>query len=169
MSHVERETQGSGTQHGRSRNMVWARFSMALGDRGLKLMGKLNVPVYRLTGGRIGGRVGTAPVLLLTSIGRKSGEPRTAPVLYMPDGDRFIVIGTNAGNPRPPAWSLNLVANPEAEVQVGRRRIPVTARVAEGNERETLWRRMNDEWYEGFDTYAAKLTREIRVFILEPR
>lgn len=142
---------------------------MALGDRGLKWMGKLNVPVYRLTGGRIGGKVGTAPVLLLTSIGRKSGEPRTAPVLYMPDGDRYIVIGTNAGNARPPAWSFNLVANPEAEVQVGRRRLAVKARVAEGAEREELWRRMNEDWYEGFDTYAAKLRREIRLFVLEPR
>lgn len=153
----------------RGRNRLWAKFSMALGDRGLKLTGKLNVPVYRLTGGRLGGKVGTAPVLLLTTIGRKSGQERTAPVLYMPDGDRFIVIGTNAGNPRPPAWSLNLVANPEATVEVGRRRIPVAARVAEGAEREDLWRRMNDEVYDGFDLYAAKLSREIRVFVLEPR
>lgn len=163
------ERKRGGEQGRRGRNWFWTRFSMALGDRGLKCMGKLNAPIYRLTGGRIGGRVGTAPVLLLTSIGRRSGEPRTAPVLYMPDGDRFIVIGTNAGNPRPPAWSLNLVANPEAEVQVGRRRIPVIARVAEGQERESLWQRMNQDWYEGFDTYAAKLTREIRLFVLEPR
>lgn len=142
---------------------------MALGDRGLRWMGKLNVPVYRLTGGRLMGKVGTAPVLLLTAIGRKSGEKRTAPVLYMPDGDRFIVINTNAGNTRPPAWSFNLLANPDAEVQVGRRRIPITARVAEGAERQQLWRRMNADWYEGFDTYAEKLDREIHVFVLEPR
>ena len=132
-------------------------------------MGKLNVPVYRLTGGRLMGKVGTAPVLLLTSIGRKSGQERTAPVLYMPDGGRFIVIGTNAGNARPPAWSFNLVANPDAEVQVGSRRMAITARVAEGAEREDLWRRMNEDIYEGFDTYAEKLDREIRLFVLEPR
>lgn len=144
-------------------------FSMALGDRGLRWIGKLNVPVYRLTGGRLMGRVGTAPVLLLTSIGRKSGQPRTAPVLYMPDGDRFVVINTNAGNKRPPAWSFNLLANPAAEIQVGRRRIPITARVAEGEERARLWQRMNTDWYEGFDTYAEKLDRDIHVFVLEPR
>lgn len=132
-------------------------------------MGKLNVPVYRLTGGRLMGKVGTAPVLLLASIGRKSGQERVAPVVYMPDGDRFIVIGTNAGNARPPAWSFNLVANPEAKIEVGSRSIPITARVAEGDERAELWRRMNEDWYEGFDTYAEKLDREIRLFVLEPR
>lgn len=153
----------------KGRNRFWTLFSMALGDRGLRWMGKLNVPVYRLTGGRLMGKVGTAPVLLLTSIGRKSGQERVAPVVYMPDGDRFIVIGTNAGNARPPAWSFNLVANPDATVEVGRRRIPVTARVAEDEERAELWRRMNEDWYEGFDTYAEKLTREIRLFVLEPR
>lgn len=142
---------------------------MALGDRGLKLMGKLNVPVYRLTGGRLMGRVGSGPVLLLTSLGRKSGQERTAPVLYMPHGESFVIIGTNAGNARPPGWSFNLVANPEAKVEVGRRKIQVRARVAEGTEREELWQRMNSEYYEGFDTYAEKLTREIRLFVLEPR
>ena len=131
-------------------------------------MGKLNVPVYRLSGGRIGGKVGNGPVLLLTTIGRKSGQQRTAPVLYLADGERFVVINTNAGNEKTPAWSLNLRANPEAEVEVGRRRVPVRARLAEGEERADLWRR-HMEQYEGWDFYESHLDREVGVFVLEPR
>jgi deazaflavin-dependent oxidoreductase (nitroreductase family) len=146
----------------------WARFSNSLGATGLRLVGKLNAPVYRLTRGRVGGKLGKAPILLLTTTGRKSGEPRTAPVLYLADGDRFVVINTNAGNAKTPAWSLNLRANPEAEVEVGRRRVEVRARLAEGDERAELWRR-HMEQYSGWEFYESKLDREIGVFVLEPR
>ena len=132
------------------------------------MVGKLNAPVYRLTRGRVGGKLGKAPILLLTTTGRKSGEPRTAPVLYLADGDRFVVINTNAGNAKTPAWSLNLRANPEAEVEVGRRRVAVRARLAEGEERADLWRR-HMEQYSGWDFYESKLDREVGVFVLEPR
>jgi deazaflavin-dependent oxidoreductase (nitroreductase family) len=135
---------------------------------GLRRIGKLNVPVYRITGGRIGGKVGRAPVLLLTTTGRKSGQQRTAPVVYLADDDRLVVIGSNAGNARPPAWSLNLKANPDAEVEVGRKRQRVRARVAEGEERADLWRKHNGQ-YAGFDDYEARTDREIAVFVLEPR
>jgi deazaflavin-dependent oxidoreductase (nitroreductase family) len=131
-------------------------------------VGKLNVPVYRLSGGRIGGKVGNGPVLLLTTTGRKSGQQRTAPVLYLADGERFVVINTNAGNEKTPAWSLNLRANPEAEVEIGRRRVPVRSRLAEGKERAELWRR-HMEQYEGWDFYESQLDREVGVFVLEPR
>jgi len=145
-----------------------ARFSHALGARGLRWMGRLNVPVYRATGGRLMGKVNKAPVLLLTTTGRRSGQPRTAPVVYLADDDRFVVINTNAGNGKIPAWSLNLAAEPEAEVEVGRRRIAVRARVAEGEERAELWRRHNEQ-YAGFDDYEARLDREPKVIVLEPR
>ncbi len=131
------------------------------------MVGKLNAPVYRLTGGRVGGKVGNGPVLLLTTTGRKSGQQRTAPVVYLADGDRFVVINTNAGNAKVPAWSLNLRANPDAEVEVGRRRTKVRAKLAEGEERADLWRR-HMEQYSGWDYYESKLDREIGVFILEP-
>lgn len=150
-------------------NRFYARASMAIGAKGLRLVGKLNVPAYRLSGGRLFGRIGTAPVLLLTTTGRRSGKSRTAPVLYMRDGDRLVVIGSNAGNERPPAWSLNLVANPDAEVEIGRERRSMQARVAAGDERAELWRRMNAEHYEGFDDYDRRTSRDIRVFVLEPR
>lgn len=120
-----------------------------------------------MSGGRIGGRLNNAPILLLTTTGRKSGEARTAPVLYLRRGEDLVVIGSNAGNTRTPAWSLNLQANPEATVEVRRDRHPVRARVAEGDERAALWRAMN-ETYAGFDDYAVKTSRDIRVFVLEP-
>lgn len=155
-------------------NRFYTRASMAIGAPGLRLAGKLNVPLYRASGGRLFGKIGTAPVLLLTATGRKSGKERTVPVVYMPDrapdgSERYIVIGSNAGHARTPAWSHNLAANPSARVQVGRRRMDVNARIAEGAEREELWRRMNSEWYEGFDTYAGRTDRDIRLFVLEPR
>ena len=145
----------------------WSRFSNSLGATGLRLVGKLNAPLYRLSGGRVGGRLGKAPILLLTTTGRKSGQQRTAPVLYLADGDRFVVINTNAGNEKTPAWSLNLRANPEAEVEVGRRKVKVRARLAEGEERADLWRR-HMEQYSGWEFYESKLDREIGVFVLEP-
>jgi deazaflavin-dependent oxidoreductase (nitroreductase family) len=145
-----------------------ARISNSLGARGLRWAGKLNVPLYRLSGGRLGGKVGRAPVLLLTTTGRKSGEQRTAPVVYLADGENVVVINTNAGNARVPAWSLNLAANPEAEVERGRRRYRVRARVAEGEERTALWRKHNEQ-YAGFDDYQYKLDREPSVIVLEPR
>jgi deazaflavin-dependent oxidoreductase (nitroreductase family) len=145
----------------------YSRLSHSLGANGLRLVGKLNTPLYRLSGGRLGGRVGGGPVLLLTTTGRKSGQPRTAPVLYLADRERFVVINTNAGNAKTPAWSLNLRANPEAEVEVGSKQVKVRARIAEGEERADLWRR-HMEQYEGWDYYESKLDRDPVVFVLEP-
>lgn len=146
----------------------YSRMSHSLGAKGLRMVGKLNVPVYRLSRGRIGGKVGKGPVMLLTTTGRKSGEPRTAPVLYLADGERYVVINTNAGNTKTPAWSLNLRANPEAEVEVRGKRTEVRARIAEGEERADLWRR-HMEQYSGWDFYESKLDREPSIFVLEPR
>ncbi len=144
------------------------RLAMGLGATGLRLMGKLNVPVYRATRGRLMGKVGKAPVLLITTTGRKSGRLRTAPVCYLADGDRVIVIGSNAGNRNAPAWALNLEANPDAEVEIGDERRKVLARVAEGEERAELWRKMTDQ-YSGFDEYEARTDRDIALFVLNPR
>jgi F420H(2)-dependent quinone reductase len=141
---------------------------MSLGATGLRWWGKVNIPIYRLSGGRVGAKVGRAPVLLLTTTGRKSGQPRTAPVVYLRDGEKLVVINTNAGAHRIPAWSLNLKANPDAEVEVGRKRQAVRARIAEGEERAELWDK-HIEQYAGFDDYKAKLTREISVIVLEPQ
>jgi deazaflavin-dependent oxidoreductase (nitroreductase family) len=147
---------------------LYTRLSMAIPARALRTIGKLNVPVYRATRGRLFGRLNRAPVLLLTTTGRMSGVPRTAPVVYVAEGVRLIVIGSNAGNARTPAWALNLKAHPDAEVEVGADRRRVTARVVEGEEREVLWRRMTAQ-YPGFDDYRVRTARDISVFALEPR
>ncbi len=145
----------------------FTRASTSMGATALRWTGKRNIPLYRLSGGRIGGRINQAPVLLLTTTGRKSGQQRTAPVVYLADGDRYVVIGSNAGHARVPAWSLNLKANPDAEIEIGRRRLKVRARVAEGEERAELWRKSNEQ-YAGFDDYAERTSRDIAVFVLEP-
>jgi deazaflavin-dependent oxidoreductase (nitroreductase family) len=150
------------------KNTFYSRLSMAMPDSWLKATGKLNVPIYRLSRGRIFGNIGTAPVLLLTSTGRRSGQQRTAPVVFLADGERYVVIGSNAGNVRTPAWSYNLQANPDAEIELRGAHKLVRARVAEGEERAELWRKVN-EMYEGFDDYDAKTSRDIAVFVLEPR
>lgn len=145
----------------------YAKLSNSLGARGLRWTGKLNVPVYRLSGGRIGAKVGDGPVLLLTTTGRKSGEPRTAPILYLAYGEAMILIDTNGGNEKLPGWSYNLKAKPVAEVQTGRRKFPVRARIAAGAEREKLWRACTDQ-YSGFDEYVEWLDRTPSVWVLEP-
>jgi deazaflavin-dependent oxidoreductase (nitroreductase family) len=147
---------------------MWTRFTTRISARSLRWIGKLNVPVYKATRGRLMGKVNRAPVLLLTTTGRRSGQPRTAPVLFLRDGERVVVIGSNAGNERPPAWALNLLASPDAEVQIRGDRRSVRARVAEGEERERLWHSMNEQ-YGGFDAYRDRTARDIRLFVLEPR
>ena len=145
----------------------YAKLSNTIGARGLRWTGKLNIPIYRLSGGRLMNKVGDGPVLLLTTTGRKSGEPRTAPILYLAHGESFILIDTNGGNEKLPAWSYNLKAKPEATVEIGRRKLKIRARVAEGAEREELWRACNEQ-YSGFDQYAGWLNRTPSVWVLEP-
>jgi F420H(2)-dependent quinone reductase len=145
----------------------YAKLSNSLGARGLRWTGKLNVPLYRLSGGRIGNKVGDGPVLLLTTTGRKSGEQRTAPVLYLEHGEAMILIDTNGGNEKLPGWSHNLKAKPLAEVEIGREKTAVTARVAVGAEREELWGACNEQ-YSGFDEYVQWLDRTPSVWVLEP-
>jgi F420H(2)-dependent quinone reductase len=144
-----------------------AKFSNTIGARGLRTIGRLNVPMYRLSGGRIANKVGDGPVLLLTTTGRKSGEPRTAPVLYLARGDAMVLIDTNGGNEKLPGWSHNLRAKPTAEVEIRRERTTVTARVAEGAEREELWKACVAQ-YAGFDDYTKWLKRTPLVWVLEP-
>jgi F420H(2)-dependent quinone reductase len=147
---------------------AYARATMLLPAGALRFWGKLNVPIYRATGGRLMNKVGRAPVLLLTSTGRRSGQPRTAPVLYLADGERLAVISSNGGNQHAPAWSHNLEANPDAAVEIRGEHRQVRARVAEDEERAELWRKMNEQ-YAGFAQYDENTSREIAVFVLEPR
>lgn len=123
--------------------------------------------VYRRSGGRLGGRLPGQRFLLLTTIGRRSGQPRATPLLYLPDDERFVVVGSNGGDDRPPAWWLNLRAKPEASVQVGRTHHRVLARRAHGAELEGLWPRL-DAAYRYYASYRRRTARDIPVVLLEP-
>jgi F420H(2)-dependent quinone reductase len=132
-----------------------------------RIFGGLHTGVYRLSGGKLGGKVGKARVLLLTTTGRKSGKPRTQPLLYAQAGEGYAVVASKGGAPAHPFWYLNLHANPVAEVTVGSESRKVRARDAEGEERDRLWRTLGD-LYPGYDKYAQKTTRRIPVVVLEP-
>jgi len=138
-----------------------------MANLGFRIAGGLHAGVYRLTGGKVGGKIGKAPVLLLTTTGRKTGRARTTPLLYTPAGDGYAVIASKGGAPKHPLWYLNLRANPRVEVTVGRDTRQLHARDAEGEERERLWRALTD-MYSGYDRYAEKTSRHIPVVVLEP-
>ncbi|MBX7268429.1 nitroreductase family deazaflavin-dependent oxidoreductase [Micromonospora sp. Llam7] len=132
---------------------------------------RLLVPADRALGRLTRGRVvalGLVPSLLITTTGRRSGQPRCNPLLYVPDGDAYVVVGSNWGQTHQPAWALNLLAEPSAEVDVRGRRIPVRAEVVTGAERDRLWRLLVTEWpaYEAYVERAGG--REIRIFRLVP-
>jgi deazaflavin-dependent oxidoreductase (nitroreductase family) len=114
------------------------------------------------------GGPGLLPTLLLTTTGRKSGEPRALPLLYGETGDSYVVIGSKAGMPTHPAWYLNLEANPDCELMVGPKHVSARARVAEGEERERLWKQMV-ELYPPYTEYQERAgARTIPVVVLDP-
>ena len=128
---------------------------------------RLHSSVYRATGGKVGGRLLGSPVLLLTTTGRKSGRPRTIPLLYLPDGENLVVVASNGGTAGDPAWRLNLVDDPEANVEVGGRKLRVRAEEAEGEERRRLWRRAV-RMYGAYQQYQERTDRRIPVVFLRP-
>jgi deazaflavin-dependent oxidoreductase (nitroreductase family) len=123
--------------------------------------------LYRATGGRVGARAGRLTFLLLEHTGRRSGRRYLAPLLYVEDGARLVVVGSNAGDDRDPAWWQNLKARPETSVRVGTRRLAVRARAAAGEERARIWQRLLERWPE-YARYETRTAREIPVVLLEP-
>ena len=114
------------------------------------------------------GGPGLLPTLLLTSKGRKSGEPRPLPLIYGEQDGAYVVIASKGGMPNHPVWFLNLEADPECEVRVGRKKLRARARVAEGEEREQLWKKMA-EIYPPYDEYQKNARdRVIPVVVLDP-
>ena len=126
---------------------------------------RLHSSVYRATGGKVGGRLLGSPVLLLTTTGRKSGRPRTIPLLYLRDGENLVVVASNGGTAGDPAWWLNLVDDPEANVEVGGRKLHV--RAAEGEERLRLWGRVV-RMYGAYRQYQERTDPRIPVVLLRP-
>ena len=124
--------------------------------------------LYRRTCGRAGGRwINLAPVLVLETVGRKTGKPRATPVIYARDGARLVVTAANAGAKRTPAWWLNLREHPTATVELGGRRFAVRAHLAEGAERERLWALLRDV-APAIEEYRRFTSREFPVAALEP-
>jgi deazaflavin-dependent oxidoreductase (nitroreductase family) len=130
-----------------------------------------HVRVYKLTRGRIWGTFPgypEVPIALIDHVGRKSGERRTTPLIYMPDGDDVVLVASNGGAPKTPAWCGNLLAAPETTVQIGGERRPVVAALAEGDERARLWPKVV-EMYPPYGEYQKRTDREIPVLVLRRR
>lgn len=121
---------------------------------------------FRANAGKVAGPFEGAAMILITTTGAKSGQERIAPLVYQADGDRIVIFASKAGAPTSPDWYYNLVANPGAIAEIGTEKFPVTARVAEGEERDRLWNRQK-ELSPGFAAYEAKTTRTIPVVVLE--
>ena len=134
-------------------------------------MAEMNAKIiaeFRANEGKVGGMFEGAPLLVLHSTGAKSGEERTHPMMYQAVDDAFAVFASYAGGPKNPAWFHNLVANPDASVEVGTDVVDVTARVCEGDERETIWSTQKER-YPTFAEYEQNTTRLIPVVVLERR
>jgi len=129
--------------------------------------GKL-IDEFRANGGKVSGMFAKAPLVLLTTTGAKSGRARTTPVVFTRDGDNVVVIASKGGAPSHPAWYHNLVANPDVTVELPAETYSARARIAEGEERERLWRAQAD-LMPNFDEYQQKTTRRIPVVVLERR
>jgi deazaflavin-dependent oxidoreductase (nitroreductase family) len=134
----------------------------------IRIMSKVNIWAYRLSSGKIGGRfLRGAPVLLLTTIGRRSGQPRTAPLIYLRDGESLVIVASKAGMSQDPLWYRNLEANPEVEIEIGQEKLKMTSRRATTEEKEALWPRLV-AIYRDYDDYQARTERDIPVVILSP-
>ncbi len=140
----------------------------SLGFAVWKRLNAFNTLVYRASDGRLLGSFDGNPALLLHHVGRRSGEARVAPLIYHRDGEDLVVVGSMGGTPKDPAWVHNLRAAPDTEVEVGRERRAVRARVADPEERARLWPRLVAA-YPAFANYQARTEREIPVVILSPR
>ncbi len=143
--------------------------------RVIKLMAAVNVRIYKLTRGRVGGtwRIGAGwkdpvPICLVEHRGRRTGKLRTTPLVYLRDGERLVVVASQAGRPTHPLWYRNIEADPDVAVQVRGDRLPMKARTATAVERAELWPRLVD-LYSDYDSYQSWTDREIPVVLLEPR
>jgi deazaflavin-dependent oxidoreductase (nitroreductase family) len=133
----------------------------------MKFITRTHIALYRRTGGRLGGRFRGSPVLLLTTTGRRSGQRRTMPLMYIADGDRKVVVASYGGAEHHPAWYHNLLAQPEVTVQAGSSVQPMRAEVADLAERARLWSPLV-AMYPPYDDYQAKTDRQIPVVVLTP-
>jgi deazaflavin-dependent oxidoreductase (nitroreductase family) len=142
--------------------------------RVIKTMSGLHTRLYRATGGRLGKnwRIGAAvrkavPVCLLTTTGRRSGQPRTVPLCYLRKGDDVVLVASQGGLPTNPQWYSNLAANPEVQIEIGRQCRDYRARIAGAEERAQLWPELVD-LYADYESYQSWTDRQIPVVVCEP-
>ena len=134
----------------------------------LKPFSRFNSFIYRLTGGRVMGRLQGRPVMLVAMTGAKTGKPRTIPLMYVPHKDGVIVVASQGGSPRSPVWYNNLVAHPDIVVQVRSQKLNLRAREVFDAERAAVWPICVEHYHE-YDDYQKRTDRKIPVFICEPR
>jgi F420H(2)-dependent quinone reductase len=128
---------------------------------------KAHTAAFRLTGGRIGGRIVGGPILLLHHVGAKSGKKRISPLLYLPDGDRMVIVASKGGYTKHPGWFHNLKANPDTVVELPREgKVAVRAREAPPEERGELWPRVVN-LYKGYAAYQKSTSRQIPLVVLD--
>ena len=134
----------------------------------ITLLGDEHVEKYRETDGEVGYEWNGAPILLLTTTGRRSGEPKTSALIFGRDGDDYLIVGSMGGAPKHPSWYLNLSANPEVEIQVRGDRIPAVAHTASDDEKGRLWQIMTEVW-PNYDAYQTRTDRSIPVVVISPK
>ena len=146
----------------------WSPTQERLATPLIHAMTTLNVLAYKLTGGWLGGKFrGGAPVCLVTTTGKRSGQPRTIALLYLMDGDDVVLVASKGGMSHSPGWYHNMMANPVVEVQIGSTTRAMRARRATPAEKATLWPRLV-AMYRDYDDYQARTSRDIPVVILSP-
>lgn len=133
----------------------------------ISLLNEEHVKRYRETDGEVGHIWNGATALLLTTIGNKSGQPRTTPLIYAQSGDEYVIIASKGGAPSHPAWYLNLSKTPEVEIQILGEVMKATATTVEGAERDRLWQAATDVW-PNYEQYAERTDRLIPVVKLTP-
>lgn len=134
--------------------------------KAMKRISQVHIALYRATRGLVGKRVDGLDILLLTTRGRKSGLERTVPLPYFVAGDQYILMASNGGNDKHPAWFHNLKANPDVALQVGRKKLRATASTAEGDDYERLWKHVTAD-HPRYDRYATWTERKIPVVVLD--
>lgn len=133
----------------------------------IKRIGKMHVPLYRLTRGLLGRRIDGLDIMLLTTTGKKTGLPRTVPLPYFRDGERYVLVASFGGGPKNPSWLANLSTTPRVEVQVGGRKFVSRALVTQGAERERIWNQVTYH-FPRYLVYQRKTERQIPVVVIEP-
>lgn len=147
----------------------YSAFEESIAKPFIIVMSRVNTWMYRVSGGRLGAKwLYGAPILLLTTVGRKSGEPRTTPLLYLEDGDNVILVGSQGGMSKNPLWVGNIDANPDVEIEIGTKKRRMTGRRGSDDEKQRHWPALT-KMYPDFADYQARTTRNIPIIVLQPR